>query len=404
MENYTRKTDTIGKLANVEMDRFSSAERQINSLMVTSSNKCKELDSILEFEKNLVGLDLVSSSMEQISQIYKMIEGLRTFPNLASVSSFGAKISDQLNFGSGLASVGSIGSQIPDYSKTFPNLASVSSFGAKFSDQLNFGSSLASVGSIGSQIPDYSKTSLDLASSAFAATNVADQFKSSSALARIESIEMRNSDIRKVDLDKRTNIRQISRPIKPTFPKRNEKYIKQIGKEIQKEIAKRDISEMLKLRSFCNDASIHADGEEIFKTTNKGSDALLDIAFLIPNDKMSFGNFIDNLYILFYEGAGGDNLRFLKDNEGVLEKDECEFIWCVKNLRNKWLRHDMDHGDKSKIKASRKTLRNAFNCLGLDHHPMDSEDFRYLHSMLVKEARKFLEAILEKINNCDKEK
>jgi hypothetical protein len=364
MENYTRKTDTIGKLANVEMDRFASAERQINSLMVTSSNKCKELDSILEFEKNLVGLDLVSSSMEQISQIYKMIEGLRTFPNLASVSSFGAKISDQLNFGSGLASVGSIGSQIPDYSKTF----------------------------------------LDLASSAFAATNVADQFKSSSALARIESIEMGNSDIRKVDLDKRTNIRQISRPIKPTFPKRNEKYIKQIGKEIQKEIAKRDIYDMLKLRSFCNDASIHADGEEIFKTTNKGSDALLDIAFLIPNDKMSFGNFIDNLYILFYEGAGGDNLRFLKDNEGVLEKDECEFIWCVKNLRNKWLRHDMDHGDKSKIKASRKTLRNAFNCLGLDHHPMDSEDFRYLHSMLVKEARKFLEAILEKINNCDKEK
>jgi hypothetical protein len=179
----------------------------------------------------------------------------------------------------------------------------------------------------------------------------------------------------------------------------NKKQLKQVLAESDETIAKKEIYEMLKSLISCNNAANLAKGKDIFKATNKGFEALLDISYLTPNDILTFGNFIDNLYILFYEGAGDDNLRFLKNNGGVLEKNECEFIWCVKVLRNKWLRHDIDHGNVNKIKASREALRDAFKWLGLNHYPKEPEDFRCLHSKLIKESRKFLGMIPERINN-----
>jgi hypothetical protein len=164
----------------------------------------------------------------------------------------------------------------------------------------------------------------------------------------------------------------------------------------QDSISRNYIYETLKLLTLCNDAAIIAMRMEIFKPTNKVIGAILDLPQFVPKGKEEFGQFIDNLYTIFYEGAGDDKPRFLKENGGVLERSDCEFIWCFKHLRNKWLRHDPDHGNEKKVNQSRQSLREAFDWLGLNHMPTESEDFVYMHSKLSKGARKFLECLLEK--------
>jgi len=345
------------------------------------------------------------------------------FSDLASAAVAGTRIADQLNFGSCLASVTSIGIPKPDYSMAFSDLASAAVAGTKIADQLNFGSSLASAISIGIPKPDYSMAFPDLASAAIVGTKIADQliFNSIRAdaasaaikipncpevcpIARIAPDDMQNPEVHEVGSDKDIESHHVLPQVNPTFSILNKKRLKQFLKNNDEALAREESYNMLKLRNLCNDAANLAIGREIFKSTTKASDAQLDICYLIPNDKASFGDFIDNLYILFYEGAGNDNLRFLKEKGGVLEENECKFIWCVKHLRNNWLRHDPDHGSEKKIRASKDTLRSAFRGLGLNRYPTEPEDFFSLHSKLIKESRKFLEAILERINNYDAEK
>lgn len=154
---------------------------------------------------------------------------------------------------------------------------------------------------------------------------------------------------------------------------------------------------VLVLVTQCNEAIKVEEKSEIFKPTNKLLEVYADLPWLLPQTKQTFGNFIDCLYFLFYEGAGKDKLRFLKEHGGVLEPADCDLIWCIKHLRNKWLRHDADHGKETQIKKSWKELSAQFNWLGLQHAPINSEHFRYLHSRLLQKAETFLQNILEKL-------
>lgn len=147
----------------------------------------------------------------------------------------------------------------------------------------------------------------------------------------------------------------------------------------------------------CNEVVKVGEKSEIFKPTNKLLEVYADLPGLLPENKRIFGDFVDCLYFLFYEGAGKDKLRFLKEHGGVLEPTDCDLIWCIKHLRNKWLRHDADHGKETQIKKSWKELSAKFDWLGLQHIPVNSEHFRYLHSRLLQEAETFLQNILEKL-------
>lgn len=151
---------------------------------------------------------------------------------------------------------------------------------------------------------------------------------------------------------------------------------------------------VLNLITQCNEASKISGKSEIFKPTNKILEIFSDLPWLVANDKRSLADIVDCLYFLFYEGAGKDNLRFLTANQGVLHETECDFIWCVKHLRNKWLRHDVDHGKQSQINKSWKALSAQFNWLKLNHFPISQEHFLNLHYRLVVEAEKFLNQIL----------
>lgn len=133
----------------------------------------------------------------------------------------------------------------------------------------------------------------------------------------------------------------------------------------------------------CNKASKLQGSEEIFKSTNQAQEALVMLPGIVVRDESSLRDFITYLYMLIYEGAGDQKLRFLKDNGGPMERDECDAVWNLKALRNKWLIHDPEHGDSKSIDRSYRTLAEGLNNLGLNKYPSKKEEFEDLqHKVL----------------------
>ncbi len=155
--------------------------------------------------------------------------------------------------------------------------------------------------------------------------------------------------------------------------------------------------EMLSLVARCNEASKTAGSAEIFKPTTRLLEVFADMPWLVASDKSRFADVVDCLYFVFYEGAGKDKLRFLKDYGGPLEPTECDLIWCIKHLRNKWTRHDADHGKESDIRRSWSELAAKFSWLQLGFYPTELTHFRQMHDRLLREAIAFLRLILQKL-------
>jgi hypothetical protein len=153
----------------------------------------------------------------------------------------------------------------------------------------------------------------------------------------------------------------------------------------------------LNLIARCNKASATKGKVEIFKPTTKLMEVYVDLPLLTPLDEKSFGEFIDCLYFALYEGAGKDKLRFLEKHDGPLSETECEVVWCIKTFRNKWLRHDADHGKVSDIQRSWTSLDGCFRRLGLSGFPRSSRDYRKLHEQLLQEMEAFLATLFQKI-------
>jgi hypothetical protein len=89
-----------------------------------------------------------------------------------------------------------------------------------------------------------------------------------------------------------------------------------------------------------NTAYAAENGEDLFKATNKTSYALTTLGKSLA-DYTEYQGFIDKLYFVFHEGVG----RRLDGKKPGSFAD-------VNTLRTE-LQHDVDHGDRSKIKAAR---------------------------------------------------
>jgi hypothetical protein len=151
---------------------------------------------------------------------------------------------------------------------------------------------------------------------------------------------------------------------------------------------------LLDLVTCCNKSSRVKGGPEVFKPTTKLLEVFSDLPWLLPDSEKALGEFIDCLFFLLYEGAGKDNLRFMQKHGGPLADTDCRVIWCVKFLRNKWLRHDADHGKQSDIERSWGDLGAQFRWLGLGGYPKSARDYRQLHRQLLAEVSAFLERLL----------
>lgn len=155
---------------------------------------------------------------------------------------------------------------------------------------------------------------------------------------------------------------------------------------------------VLELVTQCNEAGkTSAYGVEIFKPTTRLMIVFNDLPWLSSTDRSRFSDVVDCLYFIFYEGAGKDNLRFLDKQGGPLTDADCDLIWCIKHLRNKWTRHDADHGKEKDIQKSWAELAAKFRWLGLAEHPTDARHFQQLHYQLLVLAEDFLACILSKL-------
>jgi uncharacterized protein YaaR (DUF327 family) len=155
---------------------------------------------------------------------------------------------------------------------------------------------------------------------------------------------------------------------------------------------------VLKLVTQCNEAGKTSEsGLEIFKPTTRLMTVFNDLPWLSATNSLEIGNVVDCLYFIFYEGAGKDNLRFLDKNGGPLTNADCDLIWCIKLLRNKWSRHDADHGEEKDIKKSWAELATKFRLLGLDEYPTAPDHFQQIHRKLLILAEDFLTRLLSKL-------
>lgn len=140
----------------------------------------------------------------------------------------------------------------------------------------------------------------------------------------------------------------------------------------------------------CNkDSRLHG-GKEIFKPTAQWHEALIMLPGIVVRDESSLRDVITFLYMLIYEGAGDKKLRFLKEHGGYMERAECDAVWNLKALRNKWLIHDPEHGDAKSIDASYRSLGEALKSLGLSRFPRERGEFEDMQLRLLKGLQEFL--------------
>lgn len=95
-----------------------------------------------------------------------------------------------------------------------------------------------------------------------------------------------------------------------------------------------------------NEKASSSTGHDVFKMTNRSSRAMKALGSSCSTEK-EFGDLVDRLYFLVYEGSG-DCKR--------LPSPPPEYAMDVKFLRN-YLRHDLDHGDAKD--AAKKRRRGA---------------------------------------------
>jgi hypothetical protein len=96
----------------------------------------------------------------------------------------------------------------------------------------------------------------------------------------------------------------------------------------------------------------------IFKPTNKTFLACGIIPTRVATDELSFGEVVDHLYFLLYEGAGGSSSRLSK----ICSDQELADLWLLKSLRTGF-RHDVDHGAAKEIVKKNLQLGNAYKSL-----------------------------------------
>jgi hypothetical protein len=145
----------------------------------------------------------------------------------------------------------------------------------------------------------------------------------------------------------------------------------------------------------CNQKCRVSGKEDIFKPTNKLMGALAAIPDLIAYNESTFGEFIDYLFILLYEGTGDDNLRlryYLSDNELYP-------LWNIKQLRNFYLRHDIEHGDSREAKHKMQRIGDIFYSLIAKTLPENSHDYRKAQTEIISNVFEMLNLLFKMINN-----
>lgn len=151
----------------------------------------------------------------------------------------------------------------------------------------------------------------------------------------------------------------------------------------------------LELVGMCDETSQTCAGASIFKLTPMLLISFASLLGTVACSRMTLTHVVENLYIVLYESAGKDKLRYIEG--GYVTGDECEVIWKIKHLRNKWLSHDADHGKETDIKKSWRARMDALQWLGVEGMPTTKEDYSVIHQSLLNRVEEFLSLLLTRI-------
>jgi hypothetical protein len=151
----------------------------------------------------------------------------------------------------------------------------------------------------------------------------------------------------------------------------------------------------LELVGLCDETNQTCTGETVFKLTPMVLISFSGLLGTVAHNRATLAQVVENLYIVLYESAGTDKLRYLE--RSYLTRDECEIIWRIKHLRNKWLSHDADHGSDSDIKESRRVRMDALWWLGVERMSSRREDYAHVHRVLLERVEEFLSLLLTRI-------
>ena len=95
----------------------------------------------------------------------------------------------------------------------------------------------------------------------------------------------------------------------------------------------------------------------IVKPTNRAMRAVHQLTASVSTDEQSFGEVVDALYFLIYEGTG--NANRLTD---LMTDADLATVWWIKALRTS-IRHDIDHGDKRKSEKKHVEIGEVYKAL-----------------------------------------
>jgi hypothetical protein len=156
----------------------------------------------------------------------------------------------------------------------------------------------------------------------------------------------------------------------------------------------------LELIALCNETNETCTGETIFTLTSMLLISFSSLLGTVAHNRMTLGHVVESLYMALYESAGKDNLRYIK--LGYVTLDECELIWTIKHLRNKWFSHDCDHGSPRDIREARRLRLEALNWLGIERIPTARQDYERVQQSLLERTEEFLSLLLTRVSGGGK--
>ena len=135
----------------------------------------------------------------------------------------------------------------------------------------------------------------------------------------------------------------------------------------------------------CNEISFSKSKKEIFRTTTKMFKRIADLD-RIASTKDDFGNFIDALYEIIYEGSGSLN----RIPESFKKNGFIGFV--IKFLRAD-IRHDLEHGTEKEIKKKKARLTKIYKkyISKTSISALKTRDLVKMQKGILQELKSFLE-------------
>ncbi len=130
-------------------------------------------------------------------------------------------------------------------------------------------------------------------------------------------------------------------------------------------------------------------GLELFKPTNRSVHASLILPNLIASNDQEFGDIVDHLFFILYEGSGTANRL-----KPLLTDSELRPLWIVKHLR-RYTRHDVEHGQDIRKKLRETGI--AFEELIDSPHPTSAADWKRAQLALYRKLVSMLKIIYDRL-------